>query len=171
MSRPNLDDRCVIEPLRKGHDRSAFSCGVDALDRYLRDQAGQDARRNVATVFVAVESDSEVVHGFYTLSMAGVGLDLLPGDLVRKMPRYPSVPAVRLGRLAVHADAKGRGLGSRLLMDAMARSLQSEIAWAAMVVDANDEAARGFYRKFGFLSLLDDGNHLFLPRKTIEALL
>ncbi|MEK6608280.1 MAG: GNAT family N-acetyltransferase [Myxococcota bacterium] len=158
-------------PLDRRHDREAFRCGVEALDHYFRQQASQDSRRNVATVFVAEEQGTGTVHGFYTLSMAAVLLDRLPDALQRKLPRYPTVPAVRLGRLAVALDARGTGLGAHLLMDAMARSLGSEIAWAALLVDAKDDTARSFYAKHGFRSLLDDPNHLFLTRKTIEPLL
>lgn len=157
-------------PLEHGHVRETFRCGVEALDRYLREQASQDARRSVATVLVAVERDTGLIHGFYTLSMAAVLLDRLPEALHRKMPRYPTVPAVRLGRLAVSLDARGTGLGAHLLMDAMARSLRSEIAWAAFLVDAKDDAARSFYVKYGFRSLGDDPDHLFLIRKTIAPL-
>lgn len=165
-----LQERYAVLPLERRHDRKAFRCGVEALDRYLHQQAGQDARRNVASVFVAEEQGTGAIHGFYTLSMAAVLLDELPDDLRRKMPRYPTLPAVRLGRLAVAEDARGTGLGAHLLMDAMARSLASEIAWAAFVVDAKDERARSFYEKYGFLTLRDDDLHLFLPRKTIEPL-
>jgi len=83
----------------------------------------------------------------------------------------PFSPAVRFRRLAVAVDARGIGLGVHLLMDAMARSLGSEVAWAAFVVDAKDDGARSFYARYGFQSLLDDPNHLFLMRKTIEPLL
>ena len=76
---------------------------------------------------------------------------------------------VRLGRLAVAVTDKGRGLGKWLLMDAMARSLASEVAWAAFVVDAKDESARSFYLQYGFLALADDPLHLFLPRATVEG--
>ena len=158
-----------IEGLHPRHALDSFSSGVDALDRYLASQAGQDAKRGFASVFVAVDNGSERVCGFYTLSMAGVAVDLLPERLQRKMPRYPSVPAVRLGRLAVATVDKGRGLGKWLLMDAMARSLASEVAWAAFVVDAKDDTARSFYLQYGFLALADDPLHLFLPRATVEA--
>lgn len=160
-----------IEGLDARHARDTFTSGVDALDRYLASQASQDAKRGFASVFVAVENGSGRVCGFYTLSMAGVAVDLLPERLQRKLPRYPTVPAVRLGRLAVAATDKGRGLGKWLLMDAMARSLASEVAWAAFVVDAKDETARGFYLQYGFLGLADDPLHLFLPRATVAAAL
>lgn len=40
----------------------------------------------------------------------------------------------------------------------------------AIEVDAIDDAARRFYTKFGFKSLLDDRNHLFLSIKAVRAL-
>jgi GNAT superfamily N-acetyltransferase len=170
MLRALLAERYVIVPLRARHDRSGFACGVEALDRYFREQAGQDARRHIAAIFVAQEKGTDALHGYYTLSMASVRLDRLPADLARKMPRYPTVPAVRLGRLAVHRDYRGQGLGAHLLMDSMARALQSEIAWAAFLVDAKDEAARAFYQAFGFQSFVNDPSHLYLMRKNLQPL-
>jgi GNAT superfamily N-acetyltransferase len=166
-----LVERIAIVPLDQRHDRQEFRCGVAALDRYLCEQAGQDVRRNVATVLVAEDRATVAVHGFYTLAMAGVLLDRLPEPLRRKMPRYPTVPAVRLGRLAVSLGARGSGLGAHLLMDAMSRSLRNEVAWAAFLVDAKNDVARSFYARYGFQSLLDDPHHLFLVRRSVEPLL
>lgn len=160
-----------IEPLSPKHVREGFTSGVAALDRYLMSQAGQDSQRGFASIFVAAERSSARVCGYYTLSMTGVAVGLLPERLQRKMPRYPSVPAVRLGRLAVAVTARGRGLGKWLLLDAMARSLASEVAWAAFVVDAKDETARSFYLQYAFMALSDDLLHLFLPRATVQAAL
>lgn len=165
-----LGQRYSITPLESRHDKKAFTCGVEALDRYLRDQASQDARRSVATVFVAEERATAAVRGFYTLSMGAVNLDRLPPDLTRKLPRYPTVPAVRLGRLAVHTEVRGQGLGAYLLFDALARSLRSEIAWAAFLVDAKDETARKFYLEFDLMPLAGDPLHLFAMRGTVERL-
>ncbi len=165
-----LRERYAVVPLDRRHDREAFRCGVEALDGYFRLHASQDVRRSVSSLFVAEEVGSGDVHGFYTLSMAAVLLDRLPDSLQRKMPRYPAIPAVRLGRLAVALVARGNGLGEHLLMDAMARSLRSEVAWAAFLVDAKDDGARSFYARYGFHSLLDDQNHLFLVRRSLESL-
>lgn len=170
MSKVDLRQRYRVVPLVPGHDREAFSCGVLPLDRYLKVQASQDARRNVATIFVAEDVESGAIHGFYSLSMASVLLDQLPATLAKKMPRYPAIPAVRLGRLAVDRDAKGIGLGVHLLVDAMTRALATEIAWATLLVDAKDETARSFYEKYGFCSFADDPNHLHLTRATIESI-
>lgn len=171
MAAPPAGRPYRIEPLNARHDRRSFTCGVEALDRYLRAQAGQDVRRNAATVFVAVETTTEQVRGFYTLSMAAVPLHRLPEDQARRMPRYPALPAVRLGRLAVHVAAQGEGLGGQLLWDALARSLRSEIAWTAFIADAKDETARRFYLRFGFLSFPDNPDHVYLMRGTVEPLI
>lgn len=167
---PTLHERYEVVPLAARHDRRVFTCGVEALDRYLRDQAGQDARRHAASVLVAEERATGAVQGFYTLSMASVLIDRLPEEVARRMPRYPTLPAVRLGRLTVHVDARGQGLGTHLLMDALARSLESEIAWVACLVEAKDEKARAFYLPFGFRCFADDATHQYLMRGTIAPL-
>ncbi|MBM4394344.1 MAG: GNAT family N-acetyltransferase [Deltaproteobacteria bacterium] len=159
-----------VELLDRHVDRSAFACGVEALDRYLRQQASQDARRGFAAVYVVLGEDSRVL-GYYSLSMAGVPIDRVPSELRSKMPRYPSVPAIRLGRLAVSLDARGRRLGEFLLIDALRRALRNEVAWAAFIVDAKGGSARGFSLDYGFLPFSDDPNHLFLPRATVERAL
>jgi ribosomal protein S18 acetylase RimI-like enzyme len=102
--------------------------------------------------------------------MASANLDLLPEDIARKMPRYPTVPGIRLGRLAVHLEIQGKGLGTHLLLDAMARSLKNEIAWTAFIVNAKNNKAQAWYKRLGFQSFKDNKNHLYLMRQTIEAL-
>lgn len=159
-----------IVPLdSKAHDRATFSCGAPELDRYIREQASQDVKRDVARVFVALSSDS--VSGYYSLSAASFQRDDLPDDQARRLPRYP-VPAALLGRLAVDDGMKGRGLGTFLLMDALNRLLLATqtLAVHALIVEAKDDTAAAFYRKFGFLPFLDEGRRLFLPMATIRSL-
>ena len=141
-----------IEPLGPEHDRSTFSCGVPALDRYLREQAGQDARRRVAAPFVA-STDGMKVLGFYTLSATSIQLAEIPVALAKKLPRYPRLPATLLGRLATDLSARGVGLGRLLLVDAIARAVRSEIASFALMLDAKDENAAAFYQRESFIRL------------------
>ena len=160
-----------IEPLAKHHDRAAFSCGVKALDQYLQKQATQDVKRHVAVAFV-LTPDSKTIAGFYTLSQYAIELDVIPEEIARKLPKYPLVPATLLGRLAVSAKFRSLRLGEKLLMDALCRSFQGsrQLASAAVVVDAKDDAAATFYRKYGFLKLPKVANRLFLPMGTIAEL-
>lgn len=161
----------AIEPLDGDlHDRQSFACGIDALDRYLRTQATQEARRRISSCWVAALPSGRIV-GYYTLAACGIALTDLPPDLAQKLPRYPLVPAVRLGRLAVDRAWQGRGLGAALLADALARAAQAEIAAYAMLVDAKDDAAAGFYRHYGFMALQDRPLTLFLPLATVKPLL
>ena len=151
-----------IEPFADRHDRVGFSCGVDALDRYFRTQAGQDSRRRVASCFVLVTREGTAA-GYYTLSATSIALVDLPSSFAKKLPRYPAIPATLMGRLAVDYRRRGEGLGEFLLFDAFARTLRSEIATYAFVVDAKNEAAQAFYEHYRFLPLTSEGRRLFLP--------
>jgi GNAT superfamily N-acetyltransferase len=157
-----------IEALAHEHDRSSFSSGAEELDRYLKEQATQDLRRHVAAVFVV--HDARRVVGYYTLSATAIELNDLPEDLTRRLPHYPHIPATLLGRLAIDRSWQGRRLGERLLIDALFRSLASEIASYAVVVDARDEAAGRFYRRYGFTPLGRSERRMFLPMATVASL-
>jgi GNAT superfamily N-acetyltransferase len=153
----------VIEPLAPGHDRTEFACGVDALDRYLRHQAGQDVRRRVTACFVVREIATGRIAGYYTLAAGGVLLAEMPAALAKRLPRYPSVPVARLGRLAVALAFHGHKLGGALLWDAVDRATRSEVAVYALVVDAKDEQAESFYRHHGFVDFGGAPRSLILP--------
>jgi len=153
----------VIEPLGAGHDRTEFTCGVDALDRYFREQAGQDVRRRATACFVALEIASGRIAGFYTLAAGGVPLAQMPVRLAKRLPRYPAVPVARMGRLAVALAYHGRKLGGALLWDAVERAGRSEVAVYALVVDAKDEQAERFYLHLGFGAFCDIPRALILP--------
>jgi GNAT superfamily N-acetyltransferase len=155
-----------IEPLSSVHDRSRFNSGSAPLDRYLQEQASQDIKRRIATCFVAVDIQTQHVSGFYTLTATSVALDALSPELVRKLPRYPVVPAALLGRLAVATSAQGKGLGAALLADAFLRTARVEMGVYAMLVDAKDDAAQRFYEKHGFILLTGESRRLVLPIAT-----
>jgi GNAT superfamily N-acetyltransferase len=159
-----------VEPLGPRHNRNAFSCGVPALDRYLQKQASQDVSKYVAATFV-ITPDGATIAGFYSLSSYAVSLDDLPEELGKKLPRYPSVPATLIGRLAVNSGFQGQGIGKLLLANALGRVLATSItiATAVVVVDAKDEALLKFYIHHGFIPLATHPNRLIYPVKTIAA--
>ncbi len=161
-----------IEPLSKAHDRNDFACGAQKLDRYLKQQARQDADKRVAAAFVLVAPPASRVLGYYTLSASTVTVDELPVGLARKVPRYPLLPVILLGRLAVDVQLKGQKQGEFLLMDALRRSLEaaSLIGAMAVLVDAKNEAAEAFYKHFGFTPLTEQPARLFLSMKTVAEL-
>lgn len=130
-------------------DRRTFTCGSPDLDRYFREQVGQDVRRRVAVCFVAVASDGAVA-GFYTLAATSLAFDSLSPERAKPLPRYPVLPAILLGRLAVSLAHRRLGLGAALVADAIQRATGSDIAGFAMVVEAKDVAAEQFYTHLGF---------------------
>lgn len=75
----------------------------------------------------------------------------VPGNIRRNMPE--PIPVVVLGRLAVHADWAGRGIGAGLLKDAVLRSkrLSEEVGVRALLCHAISDSAREFYLHHGFI--------------------
>ncbi|MBZ5617678.1 MAG: GNAT family N-acetyltransferase [Acidobacteriia bacterium] len=163
----------VIEPLGNHHNRADFLCGNASLDRYLKEQAGQDLRRACAIPFVlAPRRGDPSILGYYTLSSYGVDIGELPVEVAKRLPRYPLIPATLLGRLAVDRRHQGQGIGEFLLMDALHRALvqSAVVAAAVVVVDAIDAGAAEFYRHFGFVAFPSIAGRLFLPMKAAAGL-
>ena len=163
-----------FEPLdKKKHNRAAFSCEQETLDRYLKERAKQDVKKQVAAVYV-LTPDGRTIVGYYTLSQYSVEPGDLPPELMQKLrlPKYDRLPASLLGRLARSKDFKRQGIGELLLMDALKRALQlsHHIASVAVVVDAIDENARRFYQRYGFINVPDRFHRLFIPMQTVAEL-
>lgn len=159
-----------VVPLAANHRKRDFSCGESELDAYLKQLAGQHAKRNVSRTYVAVRKDDlDYVLGFYTLSMAQVEYTELPETVQGKLPRNYPVPAARIGRLAVDNEAKGQRIGSGLLMNALARcaAIAKEVGTAGIIVDAKHEQAKAFYMKYGFTAFTEKPLTLFIPMWTV----
>jgi predicted GNAT family N-acyltransferase len=163
----------LFGPLGKHHDRAAFDCGTDVLNRYIREQAGQDSTKKIAATFVLVGNTPATISGYYSLSSTSINVGELPEAVAKKLPRYPLMPATLIGRLAVDRRYQGKGCGELLLVDALKRSLVStkQIGSVAVVVDAIDDSAKAFYAHFQFIVLEGSSHRLFLPMKVIENLL
>jgi predicted GNAT family N-acyltransferase len=159
-----------IELLASHHDKAAFSCGNERLDRYLHATASQDKKRNIAIPYVIFDKDSQKIIGYYTLSMSGINLEELPQDLAKKLPKYPIVGVNLIGRLAVSNDYRGYGWEKLLIMDALHRSLSISKATAsyAVVVEAIDDEAVKFYQRFDFQAFPDRPFKLFRIISNIE---
>lgn len=162
--------RLRIEKLGRAHAVDAFDCGQEALNRFLIRHALQAQLSGGSQTYIA-QSGEEIV-GYYTLVFGEVRFEEAPERLTKGMARHP-VPLMVLARLAVSTAWQGRGLGAGLLKDAMLRTLAAaEIAGLrALAVHAKDEAARAFYRYFGFIDSPSDPMHLFVLLKDVRALL
>ena len=162
----------TFEPLGPQHDRAAFHCGNESLDRYFHQQAGQDLRRRLAVPYVMLDHRTNIIAGYYTLTNYKIEVGELPTGITRRIP-YSDVPATLIGRLALDMNYQGQGLGGVLLRDALGRSLQNSdhVASLAVAVDAIDDAASRFYQHYGFIPLPSHPDRLFLPMATINELL
>jgi len=166
----------AVVPLDKTHNRSRFDCGIEALNRYLQQQARQEMQRHVSVTFVLPDSE-QAIRGFYTLSSSSMALEALPDVLAKKLPRYNRLPVTLLGRLAVDKTAQSKGIGQFLLLDALKRSVDNArvIGAMAVIVDAKDQQAEQFYQHFGFLPfqktpLQNLHSSLLLPMQQVAAL-
>lgn len=161
----------MIRRLEKSHDRTTFECGQPLLDEWLKDRASQFDRRDLSRTFVATRPELVAVLGYYAISTHRVVYEVLPTAEAKGLPRL-AVPVLLIGKLAVDRRVQGQGLGALLLVDALRRALQisEHVGIRAVEVDAIDDAARKFYMKFGFRSLLDDPRHLFLSISEIRKL-
>ena len=118
------------------------------------------------------EGEGNTVLGYYTLSGISVDIGAWPENVVKKLPRYPVLPATLLGRLAIDRQLQGKGAGEYLLMDALHRSLREtrQVGAFAVIVDAKDEHAVAFYRHYELTPFEDQPARLFLPMTVIEKL-
>lgn len=160
-----------IRSFDKAVDTASFCCGHPLLDEYIRRYASQDARRNVARVFLATPKLApNTLAGFFTLSAGSVSCLDLPDSLAKKLPRYP-VPVALIGRLAVATEFQGKGLGSILLADACRKVAHASAALAVVgiVVEAKDAGAENFYKHFGFQILPGKPARLLLPASAFRS--
>ena len=147
------------------HDRAGFTCGVPALDGYLRQQAGQHQRDGIATTHVLIDSAQPArILGYCALSAAQLHLHDLRAQDRKRLPSYP-VPAIRMGRLAVASAAQGKGYGRILLGHAvnLALSVRQTIGVRVLIVDAKDARAAAFYEAHGFWPTASAASTLYLP--------
>ena len=159
-----------IERLNETHERNLFDCEEERLNTYIHKQAGQDARKSISAVYVAISIDSSQIIGFYTLSATQINVSELPLVIAKTLPRYPYVPAFRIGRLAVNKKHQKLGIGRTLLIDGLIKCFKSEIAGIAVIVDAKNTQANSFYLKYGFIQFPDQPLKLFIPMKVIKNL-
>ena len=162
MLNPESVDFC-IELLEQHHNREDFSCGNEQLDRYFHFAVTQDKKRNIAIPYVIFDRESQKIIGYYTLSMKGVNLEQLPQSIVKKLPKYPMVGAILIGRSAVASDYRGFSWGKLLIMDALYRSfvVSQTTGCFAVIVNAIDDEAVRFYQRFEFQLFPDQQYKLF----------
>jgi len=113
-----------FELLSRSHHREAFDCGMEDMNRYLREEANKNAKDNLSRTYVLTDPqrprtdpNKQPLDGFYTLVAHSIRFDVVPANL----PAYP-IPVIHLARLAVDVKRQRQGIGTKLLLDALRRS-------------------------------------------------
>lgn len=135
-------------PLTAHHDTTAFACGVESLDHWLKQRALKNQATGASRTFVVCE-ESRVV-AYYALASSAVAAQGATGRLRRNMP--DPIPVVVLGRLAIDQSLQGSGMGRALVRDACLRVIAAAdaIGIRGMIVHALSENAQAFYQRVGF---------------------
>lgn len=146
MKRPTLQ---APTPLAEQHRLADFRCTEPALDDWLKQRARRNQQDGASRCYV-VCAGADVV-GYYALAAGAVSHAYATGGVRRNMP--DPIPVAVLGRLAVHADWAGQGIGAGLLKDAVLRSLRlsKELGIRALLCHALQEDAKQFYLHHGFV--------------------
>ena len=170
--------RFKIEPFDpRRHDRTAFSCGVDQIDNFLKRTAKKHQKRDFTRLWVAVRPAERRVLAYYAINAHAIETGDLPEALRKRAPRHGRVGAAYLSMIAVDVAARDQGLGRILLADALRRiaGISGDIGIFAVVLDVLDdgdtkamERRRRFYEGFGFVPFPSQPLRMFLPVQTIR---
>lgn len=171
-------NRIAIEPFDPGtHDRTAFSCGSDPIDNFLRYTAKKHQKGDFARVWVAVRPGSSEVIGYYSINSHAIQADDLPRKYTRNAPGHGGIGAAYISTFGVDEKFQGAGLGTLLIADALKRiaRLSDELGIFAVVLDVLDEGdaettekRHGFYKRFGFIDFSSHPLRMFIPVKTVR---
>lgn len=148
------------EPLNDAHDLSQFTCGKPSLDNWLKHRALSNHERGFTAVMVVHEGGRVV--GYYGLAPTAVVPTAMPRAIRTGQPPDP-IPCLLLGQLATDTGWAGHGIGSGLLKHALERCIEAAklVGGRALIVNAVDEEAVGFWQRRGFLPSRDDPMILF----------
>ena len=157
-----------IELLSKNHDRKGFDCNNKELNIFLQQTARQHIKKGISRTFVLLDDKTQNITGFFSLTACEICSDRLPAKYAKKYPAI--VPGIKLARLAVSKEKQGKGMGTKLMVNAIKRSIiiSEQLGIIGLFVDAKNEDARKFYQKFGFISMVDNSLDLFLPISTLQ---
>lgn len=159
-----------ITTIDASHNCDSFDCGEPSVNSSLKYLFDQFDSSNSICAFTATDNNN-LVHGFYFISTTHIEFDELPDKLFEKTEQYP-IPAVKIELLAVDVLSRHKGLGARLLIDALQRIYHASMETGVMLVlvEVENERNRGFYLHYGFTPLSTGSTILFLPMQKLASL-
>jgi ribosomal protein S18 acetylase RimI-like enzyme len=162
----------VVELLTKAHDRKSFDCGRQAQNSFLKERARKHAELNFSKTWVAVRERETAILGYVSLSMGSVAFEQVTHEIRARLPKYP-MPVLHVAQLATDKHYQGKGVGPFLLRFAaeQAISISKSVGCFALELEADNEKARAFYQKHGFLELMPGAARLYQTVETLEKAL
>lgn len=171
-------DNRFVELDKTHHDRSAFECGENELNVFIRTQAARHMEIGISKTMllptsVPLSNGKCPICAFYTIAPSSIRRETLPASLAKKLPLYP-VPVFLLAQMAVHTEYQGKGLGKVTLIKALEYlwNMNAYMRAFAVIVDCLNEAAEQFYKKYGFEFLCHHNGRtrMFISMRTLELL-
>ncbi len=171
MKQIRWPDGFSIEQLNKRHKRTDFSSGIDSVDEWLKKRARQVQEKHLAVTRVLLKNPN-MIAGFYTLAMGQVNFDELPFEMARKLPGT-LLPIVTLAWLGIDKHYQGKGLGERLLAQALADCYHTGqmMPFVAVLLDCATVAAKTFCRRYDFEELPGHPMKLMLPWNLLNRMM
>ncbi len=144
-----------------------FDCEVEALNDFHSRYAVKNDELGIGKTFVALNENNQIV-GYFTLATAQVAYQEIPDDFREKLPKYP-IPALRIARLAVNKDLKGKGIGKWLLAQAFIKAIHvADVTGLYFIIVDAKETSKSFYEHYGFHKFFDEDLSYFILVDTVR---
>lgn len=172
---PVEEKESPVEKYRSDHETEYFDCGDESINLFLKKNALVNQKRGVSQIFCLSEDvvgSGKSVIGYYTLSASSIPADGVDQEKVKGIPRGYAAPVILLGRLGVDKRHQRKGIGERLLLDALERAMHiasNDLGAVGVVLDALNAEVASWYADYGFIVL--EENKLFIPMKAIKSLM
>ncbi len=131
--------------LANGDEVAGFNCGDGDIDSFLKDDALEHHKRDLAIVYLLKNKEGRIL-GYTSLSMSAIKLEN-PGIEYK----YPRLPSLLIGRLGVNKEEQNNGYGS-LLIDIVihiALMLKKIVGCRFVTADSYPDMVE-YYKKQGF---------------------
>lgn len=149
-------EHASIYPFSKEFDLNKFDCGVDDYNTFLLNDAEYYVNKGISSVHLLIQNDTSDIIGYFALLTDAFLLDKEEKEKLELDIPFSSVPAMKIGKLAVSIDHQDFHYGSFLLYMALgyARALEElGVACRFLTVDADiefNENTPDFYISNGF---------------------
>jgi ribosomal protein S18 acetylase RimI-like enzyme len=160
-----------LERLLRSHPRKKFQSGEVEVDDWLATKALQNQVKHLSVTKVLLDT-SGAIAGYYTLATSQIDFGDLPAEEVKKLPRR-LLPVAVLAWLGIAASQQGRGLGQRLLAQALRDCYDASqtFAFIAVILDCINDRAKAFYKRFDFQELPGHPYRLFLSTERLNLMM